>query len=43
MNLVLRDATRKNVVDHGHLKTLREDAAILSEFLTVPIWDTTQV
>jgi hypothetical protein len=42
LNLVLRDASRKNVVDHGHLKTLREDAAKLGEFLGVPVWDATQ-
>ena len=39
LNLVLDDATRINVVDHGSLSKLRADAAVLSEFLGVPIWD----
>ncbi|MBF8151046.1 hypothetical protein ITJ86_14135 [Winogradskyella sp. F6397] len=38
LNLVLDDASRKNVVDHGSLKSLIIDAEMLSEFLNVPIW-----
>ncbi|MCF6174950.1 MAG: hypothetical protein L3J71_04235 [Victivallaceae bacterium] len=39
LNLILEDGTRLNVVDHGNLKKLREDAAILSSFLGKPVWD----
>lgn len=39
LNLVLGDGTRRNVVDHGSLATLREDARALAEFLAVPLWD----
>lgn len=38
LNLVLENGTRKNVVDHGNLKTIVKDARILSKFLNVPIW-----
>ncbi|MUU77316.1 hypothetical protein [Winogradskyella endarachnes] len=38
LNLVLNDSSRKNVVDHGNLKSLIKDAEVLSEFLNVPIW-----
>ena len=39
LNLVLSDGTRRNVVDHGSLAKLREDAAQLSARLNLPIWD----
>ena len=39
LNLVLDDASRVNVVDHGDLKRLRKDALVLGEFLGVPVWD----
>ncbi len=39
LNLVLEDSRRINVVDHGNLKKIREDAAKLSEFLEKPLWD----
>ena len=39
LNLILKDSSRINVIDHGNLKTLREDANTLAEFLEVPIWD----
>jgi len=39
LNLVLEDATRKTVIDHGNLLRLREDAKKLSDFLGKPIWD----
>ncbi|MBN2789300.1 MAG: hypothetical protein JXR69_03850 [Candidatus Delongbacteria bacterium] len=39
LNLVLKDSSRINVVDHGNLAKLREDANLLAEFLEVPIWD----
>ena len=38
LNLVLDDVPRHNVVDHGNLKKLIDDASILSAFLDVPIW-----
>lgn len=41
LNLVLDDAARLNVVDHGNLVALRQDAAMLGEFLEVPVWDAT--
>lgn len=41
LNLVLRDGTRLNVIDHGNLKALREDAAQLGAFLGKPVWDAT--
>lgn len=41
INLVLNDGSRINVVDHGNLKQIREDAAKLSQFLRKPIWDAT--
>ena len=39
LNLVLDDASRINVVDHGDVKSLRQEAASLAEFLKVPLWD----
>ncbi|GGI57403.1 hypothetical protein [Winogradskyella haliclonae] len=41
LNIVLNDASRKNVVDHGNLKSIVSDAKILSEFLNIPIWHAT--
>ncbi|WP_179319735.1 hypothetical protein [Winogradskyella helgolandensis] len=38
LNLVLDDASRRNVVDHGNLKSIINDAEMLSAFLNVPIW-----
>jgi len=39
LNLVLEDARRVNVIDHGNCTRLREDAATLASFLGKPIWD----
>lgn len=39
MNLVLENAERVNVVDHGSLSRIRKDTDKLSEFLHVPVWD----
>ncbi|WP_339735172.1 hypothetical protein [uncultured Gimesia sp.] len=39
MNLVSQEGVRTNVVDHGKLDQIHEDARTLSEFLEVPIWD----
>jgi len=41
LNLVLRDGQRKNVIDHGNLDRLQEDAQKISEFLNKPLWDVT--
>lgn len=39
LNLILRDGSRMNVVDHGNPVQMQEDAQKLSEFLGVPVWD----
>ena len=41
LNLILNDGTRINVVEHGNLKKLRDDAEELAKFLNVPLWDIT--
>ena len=41
LNVVLKDGRRINVVDHGKLGLLQGDAATVSEFLDVPVWDAT--
>ncbi len=39
LNLVLEDASRRHVVDHGSLKQISLDAQQLGEFLQVPVWN----
>ncbi len=39
LNLILEDGKRINVVDHGNLGKIRDQAATLSEFLRKPVWD----
>jgi hypothetical protein len=39
LNLVLKNGSRINVVDHGNPAKLREDAQVLSIFLGKPVWD----
>ena len=39
INLILQDADRLNVIDHGNRKKLMEDAEQLAFYLGVPIWD----
>ena len=39
INLVLRDASRLNVIDHGNYHKLMLDATELSHFLRVPLWE----
>lgn len=39
MNLVLNNGNRLNVVDHGTLSRIRENADQLSDFLDLPVWD----
>lgn len=40
INLVLKDATRINVIDHGNRSSIVKDADILANFLNVPLWST---
>lgn len=39
LNLVLRNHSRVNVLDHGDYKELSQNAKTIAEFLNVPIWD----
>jgi len=39
LNLVLKDGTRVNVVDHGDAARLRRDGSTIARFLGVPLWD----
>lgn len=41
LNLILKDAQRVNVLDHGNLEKIRSSAETISKFLNVPAWDTT--
>ncbi len=41
LNLVLVNKSRIHVIDHIHLAFLQEDAAKLSKFLNIPLWDAT--
>ena len=41
LNLVLKDNTRFNLIDHGNIQQIREDVQELSAFLGKPIWDAT--
>lgn len=42
LNLVRVDGSRLNVVDHGDIRQLRKDVALLGEYLEVPVWDSTR-
>lgn len=39
INLILRDASRLNVIDHGNKIKLLEDTEKLASYLGVPVWD----
>ena len=39
LNLICSDGSRINIVDHGALRKLREDADLLAEYLSIPVWD----
>ena len=39
LNLICSDGSRINIVDHCALRKLRDDAALLAEYLAIPIWD----
>lgn len=42
LNLVLKDSSRYNLMDHGKMSVIRSDAADLAIFLAVPLWDSTE-
>ena len=39
LNLVCMSRERINVIDHGALRAIREDASILANYLSIPVWD----
>ena len=39
LNIIFSNADRINIVDHGARRKLREDAALLAEYLAIPVWD----
>jgi hypothetical protein len=39
LNLVCINGERINIVDHGALHAIREDASILADYLAIPVWD----
>ena len=39
LNLVLKDGTRVNLLDHRDIDLIRKDAADLGGFLGKPVWD----
>ena len=39
LNLVCSSGDRINIVDHGSLRAIREDAEMLANYLSVPVWD----
>ena len=39
LNLVLKDGSRINVVDHGNRSALQRDAETLASFLQLPVWN----
>ena len=39
LNLVCMNGERINIIDHGALRAIREDASILADYLSIPVWD----
>ena len=39
LNLVCMNGKRINIIDHGALRAIREDASILADYLSIPVWD----
>ena len=39
LNLVCVNGERVNVIDHGALRAIREDASMLADYLSIPVWD----
>ena len=43
INLILKDSSRLNVVDHGDKEKAQEDAQELADFLGKPLWDASEM
>lgn len=41
LNLVMKNGSRVNIVDHGDIEKIRSDSDRLGNFLHVPVWDAT--
>ncbi len=39
LNLICINGERINVIDHGALRAIREDASMLAGYLSIPVWD----
>ena len=39
LNLVCSSGDRINIVDHSSLRAIREDAEVLANYLSLPVWD----
>ena len=39
LNLVCMNGERINIIDHGALRAIREDASKLADYLSIPVWD----
>ena len=39
LNLVCMNGERINIIDHGALRAIREDASMLADYLSIPVWD----
>ena len=39
LNLACINGERINIIDHGALRAIREDASILADYLSIPVWD----
>ena len=39
LNLVCSISDRINIIDHGSLRAIREDAEVLANYLSLPVWD----
>ena len=39
LNFVCSSGDRINIVDHGSLRAIREDAEVLANYLSLPVWD----
>lgn len=43
INLVRADGSRLNLVDHGKLQVIRQDAEAVASLLEVPVWDASEM
>ena len=39
LNIILKNGERMNVIDHGNLKAIRNDADTVADFLDIKVWD----